>query len=212
MIKKVLIPSDTALFKQKLLTSKKAKRILLYRDGSAKVEEWNASSFAPDSDLMRNISSQLGHRKDREEIVEAIYEVDDSEFSNNNSNNETDIDGELYIHYQKGWSSFRPVGEHVSEYTINNSCIKVTYEVGFGPGKTISKTISPSNMRELLNILNQAIKISALGKSNTAINTIHGNICTYDYDYRNHFGNNCNALILDEILSTRYRDLIDKII
>lgn len=76
MIKKVLIPSDPILFKQELLKTKQAKRILLYKDGRAKVENWNASKFTPSSDLMGNIDSQLGHRKDRLEILEAIYEVE----------------------------------------------------------------------------------------------------------------------------------------
>jgi hypothetical protein len=38
MIKKVLIPSDPKRFKQELLRTKCAKRILLYRDGSQRVE------------------------------------------------------------------------------------------------------------------------------------------------------------------------------
>ena len=63
------------LFKTLLLKIHRAKRTIIYKDGSVKVEIWDASNFTPNSSLMNNISSQLWHRKDKAHIVEAVYEI-----------------------------------------------------------------------------------------------------------------------------------------
>ena len=214
MIKRVLIPSDPKQFKQELLRTKRAKRILLYRDGSAKVEMWNADKFKPTSNLMGNIDSQLWHRKDTAEIIEAIYEIEDLDNLDFNRFRDTEdsypID--LYIHYKKGWSSFRPVDEHVVEYIIENNEITIFYNVGFGPGKTITKKISGKDMNELLCLMNEAYVTNTLEKSDTAIRAEHGTILSYDYDYRCYSERNCCSLFTDESLNTRYSILIDRII
>ena len=214
MIKKVLIPSDPKQFKQELLRRKRAKRILLYRDGSAKVEMWNADKFKPTSNLMGNIDSQLWHRKDTAEIIEAIYEIEDLDHLDSNRFRETEDSYpiELYIHYKKGWSSFRPVDEHVVEYIIENNEITIFYNIGFGPGKTITKKISGKDMDELLCLMNKAYVTNTLEKSDTAIRAEHGTILSYDYDYRCYSERNCCSLFTDESLNTHYGSLIDRII
>lgn len=214
MIKKVLIPSDTTLFKQKLLKTKQAKRILLYKDGSAKVEMWNADKFTSSSDLMGNIDSQLWHRKDRDEIIEAIYEIDEAD--NPNFNNQYDSVGnncksDVYIHYKKGWSSFRPVEEHMVEYIIENGELTIFYNIGFGPGKTTTRKISDKDMGELLDIMNAAVIKDVFENSSTAVRAEHGIMWGYDYEYGDQIGRECAALFTDDKLNTRYGILIEKL-
>ncbi len=213
MIKKILIPGDPVLFKQALLKTKCAKRTIIYKDGSEKVEWWDAYKFTPSSNLMGNISSQLWHRRDKAEIIEAIYEIAEEE---NNSNRLHDIEdtnsGELYIHYKKGWESFRPVGEHVVEYAIENDKLTIICGFGFGPGKTYAEKISAKDMRELICILNSAVAMNAFEKSNTTIQVTHGTICSYDYDYKCHSGRECGSLFASDTLNSRYADWINRIL
>lgn len=211
IIKKVLIPSDPNQFKQELLKTKRAKRILLYKDGNAKVEQWNADKFTATSDLNGNIDSQLWHRKDRAEITEVIYEIEDYDNPNYLYDIENTHAVELYIHYKKGWSSFRSIDEHIVEYIIENDEITLFYGIGFESGRTEKNKISPKDMKELLSILDDAIKMGALETSNTLIPTEHGSIDTYDYGYRSETGNDCGGLFTDDILTTRYHNLMDKI-
>ena len=70
-----LVPDDKDLFKKELLAKKQAKRIVTYKDGSVKTEIWDAGSFAPSSDLSGNVSSQIWHRKDKDQIVKVVFEV-----------------------------------------------------------------------------------------------------------------------------------------
>jgi hypothetical protein len=212
MIKKVLIPSDPKQFKQELLRTKRAKRLLLYRDGSQRVEWWDAYKFTPSSNLMGNISSQLWHRRDKAKIIEAIYGIEEEDRANRFCDIEDTNSGDLYIHYKKGWSSFRPVDEHVVEYIIENGEITISYNVGFGPGKTITKKITDKDMRELVCIMDEAVAKGTLVKSNTVIRTVHGTICGYDYDYRGYSERDCCSLFTDDSLNARYSRLIDKII
>ncbi|MBQ1196936.1 MAG: hypothetical protein IIX44_11895 [Clostridia bacterium] len=117
----------------------------------------------------------------------------------------------LYISYKKGWSSFRPMGEHISGYRIDNDTITVFYDVGFGSGKTKTKKISPKDMEELFSILDEAIKINAFETSNTSILTVHGHIGTYNYRYRGEADNDCGCLFTDDSLNIRYQNLINQI-
>lgn len=222
MIKKTLIPADPALFKAELIRIKRAKRTLIYKDGSVKVEIWRADKFNHKSKLMHNISSQLDHRRDRAYISEAIYEIIDGEYNeyellndchrDRNLNPEDDLDvGDIFISYRRGWSSFTPKSEYVTGYVIENNMITIHYSCGFIPGRKDNKILSPSEMRELIHILNDAIRISSLGVSGSLISTIHGPICTYDYDYRGHSGRDCGALLTDKALLARYNDFINRV-
>lgn len=212
MIKKVLIPSDLILFKQELLKTKQAKRILLYKDGSAKVEIWNANNFTPNSDLIGNILSQLGHRKDKDGIIEAIYEVCNADELDGFEVEEMASEAKIYISYKKGWSSFRPTGEYVSGYIVENNTITIFKDDGFAPGKTVTKYISSNDMRELLDVFEEAFQRGLFEKSNTTINTIHGAICTYDYEYRSKSGTSCGMIFTEDNLISRYKNVIDRII
>ena len=211
MIIKTLIPSDRVLFKTLLLKIHRAKRTIIYKDGSVKVEIWDASNFTPNSSLMNNRSSQLWHRQDKAHIVEAVYEIiEDGGYD------ECDIlplNGkyDIHIHYKKGWSSFRPTGEHLSEYIIDNDAISVFNDVGFASGGSIAKRISHIDMRELIYIFDVALRKGELADSHTSIRTVHGPLCTYDYEYCGKSGTDCRALFKDEALNKRYYDLIKKI-
>ena len=118
----------------------------------------------------------------------------------------------LYIHCNKGWSSFRELGEHISGYKIDNDTITVFYDVGFGPGKTATKKISDKDMGELLEIMDAAVMMGEFEKSDTAIRTIHGVACNYDYDYKGRSERNCSSLFTDDALNMRYAHLINRII
>ena len=51
------------------------------------------------------------------------------------------------------------------EYIIENDQITSFYNVGFGPGKTITKKISVKDMDELLCLMNEAYVTNTLEKS-----------------------------------------------
>ena len=211
MIIKTLIPGDPMRFKALLLKARRAKRTLIYKDGSVKVEIWDASNFTPNSSLMNNISSQLWHRKDKAHIVEAVYEIIEDINYNECDPHLLNRPCDIHIHYKTGWSSFRPTGEHLSGYIIDNYAITVFYDVGFVSGRSIVKRISYMDMRELIYIFDVAMRREKLADSHTNIFTVHGPLCTYDYEYCGKSGTDCSALFKDEALNNRYYDLIKKI-
>ena len=210
MIIKTLIPSDRVLFKTLLLKIRRAKRTIIYKDGSVKVEIWDASNFTPNSSLMNNISSQLWHRKDKAYIVEAVYEIIGDE--GYDECNILPLNGkyDIHVHYKKGWSSF-PAGEYISEYIIDNDTITASYEIKHVRSKSIVKRISHINMRELIYIFDVALRKGELADSHTNIRTVHGPLCTYDYEYCGKSGTDCGFLFTDYTLNNRYDDLIKRI-
>ena len=210
MIIKTLIPSDPMIFKTLLLKIHRAKRTIIYKDGSVKVEIWDASKFTANSDLMHNISSQLWHRKDKAHIIEAVYEI--IEDRNYDECDILPLNGkyDIHIHYINGWSSF-PAGEYLSEYIIDNDTITASYEIKHVRSKSVVKRISHIDMRELIYIFDAALRKGELADSHTIIRTVHGPLCTYDYEYCGKSGTDCSALFKDEALNNRYYDLIKKI-
>ena len=66
-------------------------------------------------------------------------------------------------------------------------------------------------MRELIYIFDVALRKGELADSHTIIRTVHGPLCTYDYEYCGKSGIDCSALFKDEALNNRYYDLIKKI-
>ena len=209
MIIKTLIPSDRVLFKTLLLKIHRAKRTIIYKDGSVKVEIWDASKFTANSDLMHNISSQLWHRKDKAHIVEAVYEIEDINYDECDT---LPLTGkyDIHIHYINGWSSF-PAGEYLSEYIIDNDTITASYEIKHVRSKSVVKRISHIDMRELIYIFDAALRKGELADSHTIIRTVHGPLCTYDYEYCGKSGTDCGFLFTDDTLNNRYYDLIKKI-
>lgn len=122
-----------------------------------------------------------------------------------------DREDTLYIHYKKGWSSFRALDEHVVEYIIENDEITIFYNVGVGSGKTSTKKISGKDMEELLSLMNEADVTNSFEKSDTSIRAEHGTIWSYDYDYGCYSERNCSSLYTDESLNARYGCLIERI-
>lgn len=212
MIKKVLIPADHVLFKQELLLTKRARRTIRYKDGSERVEFWDAGRFTPASDLMNNINSQLYHRVDRAYIAEAIYEIDGLECLDRPDENRRPREIELYIHYTKGWTSFESYDEHVVEYVIENNRITLYYNVWFSGGKTEVRAISDRDMCELICILDDATAMNAFERSNTLMRTVHGPLSSFDYDYDGRSERECGSLFTDDSLNGRYQRLINRII
>ena len=123
---------------------------------------------------------------------------------------------DLYIRYDKGWQSFRPVSEHDVGYTIIGDQIIVATNVFFNPGNSYGVTISRSDMIELISILNEAYRYDLFADSNSCIKTIHGKISSYQYSYRGRNGIDCNGLFKDgnrsNTLKMRYINLISKLI
>lgn len=68
-----LIPSDPDVFEKELLNKKKAKITLIYADGHALEDKWDARKYT--SNLMKRINDKLWNEPDRDHIVKAVFEV-----------------------------------------------------------------------------------------------------------------------------------------
>lgn len=68
-----LIPSDLDVFEKELLNKKKAKITLIYADGHALEDKWDARKYT--SNLMKRINDKLWNEPDRDHIVKAVFEV-----------------------------------------------------------------------------------------------------------------------------------------
>ncbi|MBE5731768.1 MAG: hypothetical protein E7353_01925 [Clostridiales bacterium] len=64
-----LHPGDEDEFVEELLKTKRAKRVLIYKDGSEKTNIWKADKFNRTSPLINNIHSYIYHRKDTDQIA-----------------------------------------------------------------------------------------------------------------------------------------------
>lgn len=74
--KLTLIPSDMNEFKKQLLIKKRAKKVIVYRNGAEVTKYWDASKYRPSSDLINNIKSSNEWRKRKTDgIVEIIIEI-----------------------------------------------------------------------------------------------------------------------------------------
>ena len=75
----ILIPANPEEFKRQLLKVKKAKRTLVYKDGSIKEATWNASDFKESSGLMNNIKSASYWRNRKENgLSQVILKIEES--------------------------------------------------------------------------------------------------------------------------------------
>lgn len=74
-IVKEFVPTDLKDFKNLLLIKKRAEMTIFYKDGSSVQDTWDAKNFTAGSDLINNVSSKIGHRKDRDRIVKVVFEV-----------------------------------------------------------------------------------------------------------------------------------------
>lgn len=203
----IFYPSDEKEFKRRLLQIKKARFILVYDTGVKKESKWDAKSFEKSSNVRGNIQSRPFWRNRKKEGLIRVEVILDG--------NERDESDELYIRYEKGWQSFRPKDEYVTGYCIEGDTITFSKNMGFSfVGETI-REIAPNDMKELIAILDEAKTFNLFENSNTAIRTIHGVSCTYNYYYLGASGNNCLGLFIDDsrtdALWKRYNTLIDKL-
>lgn len=75
----ILIPANSKEFKRQLLKVKKAKRTLVYKDGSIKEAAWNASGFEESSDLMNNIkSTSYWRNRKKKGLSQVILKIEES--------------------------------------------------------------------------------------------------------------------------------------
>ena len=75
----ILTPANPKEFKSQLLKAKKAKRILVYKDGSKREEYWDASDFKESSGLMSNIQSASYWRNRKENgLSQVILKIEES--------------------------------------------------------------------------------------------------------------------------------------
>ena len=72
----VFLP-DEGSFKEKLLLTKKAKRVVYYEDGSTEEKYWAASRFSSDSNLRANIWSGPLRGWREQGIIKAEFSIDD---------------------------------------------------------------------------------------------------------------------------------------
>lgn len=75
----ILIPANPEEFKRQLLKVKKAKRTLVYKDGSIKEATWNASDFKEASGLMNNIkSTSFWRNRKKNGLSQVILKIEES--------------------------------------------------------------------------------------------------------------------------------------
>jgi len=74
---------------------------------------------------------------------------------------------DLLIAYEQGFHSFVPKNRYVSGYTIANGTITISYQKGFTPLKTVTKTIPKQYYDKLIDLLMEYERW--LSPSNTAI-------------------------------------------
>lgn len=75
----ILIPANPEEFKRQLLKVKKAKRTLVYKDGSIKEATWNASDFKEASGLMNNIkSTSYWRNRKKNGLSQVILKIEES--------------------------------------------------------------------------------------------------------------------------------------
>lgn len=102
----------------------------------------------------------------------------------------------LLIAYEQGFHSFVPKNRYVSGYTIADGTITISYQKGFTPLKSVTKTIPKQYYGTLIDLIMRYEKL--LSPSNTAIRTHHGNINTYRYEIHGRRESDCGSLFASE--------------
>ncbi len=126
--------------------------------------------------------------------------------------------GEFIIARKSGWTSFPPQGKHLAEYVICNDIITLKYREGFGPISEVEAKVIPSKeLKFLVNLIKTAQEKDLLADSNTACNTVHGKIMSYDYQINGRYATESSLFkrnyskTADELCKD-YDDLIGKLI
>ena len=116
---------------------------------------------------------------------------------------QVDLEQDIFISYQTGWSSFTPVNKHMVGYCISGKSITVQYNNGFSPAGGETKSISDSSYFRLIDIMKRYA--SCLADSHTLIKTHHGEICKYEYRFESYEGVECGYLFDDKSAMAEYR-------
>ena len=122
----------------------------------------------------------------------------------------------LYISYEQGWQSFRPLGKYESGYTIQNGVITFSYNRGFSACGNVQKKISTTDLRALIFLLESAYKKGCFAASDTCIKNDHGDQQKYSYAFTDVSGNRCACLFEGDTpdvdqLTKRYFALLKKL-
>lgn len=116
--------------------------------------------------------------------------------------------GPVQICWDKGWLSFCPVEPHEIGYCLENATVTVHYS-DFGHVETRELTVN--QLRDLMHILRRAKNLGAFAPSNTAVQTVHGPIWVYSYDYDGESGWNCCEVFTDDKLMDAFCRLIRQV-
>ena len=120
-----------------------------------------------------------------------------------------------YIHYKGEKSSWVFQSDHLTEYYIEGNTITFSKDIGRLPGNTFVRVIDKKDMKELIEILDEAKVNGLFEKSNTSMHLPHYIGAFYDYGYSNVSGVNCGSLFIicprSNTLFVRYNALIQKI-
>lgn len=72
----ILIPSDPVVFKQQLLSSRRAEITWRYKDGTKRSKPWRAYKLEADSDVMDNIKTRPEYRtRKKDDLLEVVVKI-----------------------------------------------------------------------------------------------------------------------------------------
>ena len=71
-MKITFVPEDKDLFKDKIIATKHARRIVEYLDGTVQEFSWNVKRFSKTSNLMGNITTQSWYKRDKANIKQVV--------------------------------------------------------------------------------------------------------------------------------------------
>ena len=122
----------------------------------------------------------------------------------------------LYISFELGWQSSKPVEKYESGYTIQDGAITFSYDNCSPAYRNVTKKISTTDLRSLISLFESAYRKGCLAASDTCIHDIHGDHLKYSFTFSNVSGNRCaylfggNPLEADQ-LTKKYLALIEKL-
>ena len=129
-----------------------------------------------------------------------------------------DINRHFFIAYNGSYQSFFPKGKYAYSYYITNGVVNITYGNGPFPGEKVSKKLSKKYEDALFHLLYQYRRY--LSKGTKPINTFHGPLPSYSYEFMNKKCDSCGAIFVGDSQSvqtvvqanTELRAIIEKII
>ena len=103
-----------------------------------------------------------------------------------------DINKHFSIAYHGSYQSFFPKGKYAYSYDITNGLVNITYGNGPLPGKTVSKKLSNKYEDAIFHLLYRYRYL--LSKETKPINTFHGPLPHYSYEFLNKKCDSCGAV------------------